>query len=265
MIEGDVMKTEQSYRRLMQALLDMKKNFEEQIRNFEDQLHHLGQDLVRQNIDELRNIFEEKKAALTECTRRIDRRILDCVAQVEEYRRLYADLKALSERLHALGADSVELPEPIAADRLGALMEARLAKLGAESGRALELAGAQAKTGALSQEAAQAIELEASDAVTGAPPRQGDGAVPAGDRTATVPAGFFERMTQAATEAMGPMAPRVIREKLSRLGEAREAFPVAKLETLVESVGQEILNETMRRGFQDRMLQEIRALRTVRG
>ncbi len=71
---------------------------------------------------------------------------------------------------------------------------------------------------------------------------------------------FFERMTRAATEAMGPMANLILVDQISELGESRNAFPQAKLAELIQRVSGEILNETMRARFQKAMISEITTL-----
>jgi hypothetical protein len=86
------------------------------------------------------------------------------------------------------------------------------------------------------------------------------------DRNAagTVPPEFFEYMTRIAIAAMGPMAPLVLQDQMSALGEPRESFPRPKLKELIELVSREILNETMRFRFQEMMFQELEALNTAR-
>ena len=74
---------------------------------------------------------------------------------------------------------------------------------------------------------------------------------------------FFDRMTRAATEAMGPMANRILGDQISALGESRNAFPQAKLAELILRVSGEILNETMRARFQKTMITEIATLKTM--
>jgi general secretion pathway protein A len=74
---------------------------------------------------------------------------------------------------------------------------------------------------------------------------------------------FFERMTHAATEAMGPMADRILGDQISALGESRDAFPQGKLAELILRVSGKILNETMRARFQTKMIHEIAALKAV--
>lgn len=74
---------------------------------------------------------------------------------------------------------------------------------------------------------------------------------------------FFDRMTHAATEAMGPMANRILGDQISALGESRHAFPQAKLAELILRVSGEILNETIRARFQKTMIREIATLKTM--
>jgi hypothetical protein len=74
---------------------------------------------------------------------------------------------------------------------------------------------------------------------------------------------FFDRMTHAATEAMGPMANRILGDQISALGESRHAFPQGKLAELILRVSGEILNETMRTHFQTKMIREIATLKTM--
>jgi general secretion pathway protein A len=74
---------------------------------------------------------------------------------------------------------------------------------------------------------------------------------------------FFDRMTRAATEAMGPMANHIVVDQISALGESRQAFPQGKLAELILRVSVEILNESMRDNFQRTMVREIASLQTM--
>ena len=74
---------------------------------------------------------------------------------------------------------------------------------------------------------------------------------------------FFERMTHAATEAMGPIADRILSDQISALGESRDAFPLGKLAELILRVSGKILNETMRARFQTKMIHEIATLKAI--
>jgi general secretion pathway protein A len=66
----------------------------------------------------------------------------------------------------------------------------------------------------------------------------------------TVPQTVLTAITQALTEAMGPMALFVLRDAINSLGESENNFPKAKLTTLVRAVSHEIVDDTMRSDFQ---------------
>ena len=68
---------------------------------------------------------------------------------------------------------------------------------------------------------------------------------------------FLERLVTKLTEAMGPMAPLVLRDHVLAVGECSDALPKAKLEQLVKRVSQEILVDSIRQRFEQEMLKEI--------
>jgi general secretion pathway protein A len=68
--------------------------------------------------------------------------------------------------------------------------------------------------------------------------------------TGTVPATVLTAIGEALTEAIGPMAPLVLRDVIRFLGESENHFPKAKLATLVSSVSQEIVDDSMRSDFE---------------
>jgi general secretion pathway protein A len=78
--------------------------------------------------------------------------------------------------------------------------------------------------------------------------------------TAIVPANFLNALVAALTDAMGPMSRIVLRDQIKGLGESSERFPHAKVEMLLESVSQEILDEGMRAQFRHQMLDQMRTL-----
>jgi general secretion pathway protein A len=75
-----------------------------------------------------------------------------------------------------------------------------------------------------------------------------------------VPSQFFDGMIHALTEAMGPMAPLVVREQLAALGNSSTTFSAATLEKLVELVSREILDDLLKTAFKERMSAAIGAL-----
>jgi capsular exopolysaccharide synthesis family protein len=60
---------------------------------------------------------------------------------------------------------------------------------------------------------------------------------------------FFDYMTAELFKAAGPMASRIIRDQVRRLGESMESFPKSRLEELIERICTEILNQEMQKGF----------------
>src|SRR5207253_4548970 len=45
---------------------------------------------------------------------------------------------------------------------------------------------------------------------------------------------FFNSMTRALTEAMGPMAPLVVKDQIAKLGESKARFPMTRLPDLMQ-------------------------------
>jgi hypothetical protein len=71
------------------------------------------------------------------------------------------------------------------------------------------------------------------------------------------PSVFLERVVTKLTEAMGPMAPLVLREHILALGESSDSFPKARLEELAKQVSREILDDYHRQRFEKEMVKEI--------
>jgi general secretion pathway protein A len=86
---------------------------------------------------------------------------------------------------------------------------------------------------------------------------------PARLTTDTVPQSFWDMLTRALTEAMGPMAPLVIRDQLATLGNPSTNLPKASLEKLVELVSREILDDLLKIGFKERMSAAIGTLNST--
>ena len=75
-----------------------------------------------------------------------------------------------------------------------------------------------------------------------------------------VPSQFFESMVRALTEAMGPMAFLVVRDRVAAMGESHDAFPKHRLGQLVDETSGEILSESMKGRFQELMSKEIQTI-----
>jgi hypothetical protein len=77
-----------------------------------------------------------------------------------------------------------------------------------------------------------------------------------------VPREFFDHMTSELRVAAGPMASIIIHDQIALLGESLETFPKSRLKELFERICVEILDQTLKREFQQRMSSEIRSLKT---
>jgi hypothetical protein len=83
------------------------------------------------------------------------------------------------------------------------------------------------------------------------------------EKSNVVTAKILDSLVGALTEAMGPMAPFVVRDQAAALGERLEAFPQSRLAELVESASREILEESLRLRFQRTMSEEIETMNSV--
>ncbi|MGH7826652.1 MAG: GumC family protein [Candidatus Binatia bacterium] len=75
-----------------------------------------------------------------------------------------------------------------------------------------------------------------------------------------VPKTFLDDMVLKLGEAVGPMAPLIVRDQIAFLGESRESFPKDRLNELLERVGKEILDDKLRFLFQRSMQDNVQAL-----
>ncbi|MGH7768804.1 MAG: ExeA family protein [Candidatus Binatia bacterium] len=78
------------------------------------------------------------------------------------------------------------------------------------------------------------------------------------------PAWFLDSLIALLTEAMGPMAPFVVRDRVSALGEELENFPKSRLVELVESASGEILEQSLKIRFQQMMSKEIETMNSAK-
>src|SRR3970040_1371094 len=88
----DLMKEEQSYERLLQALQDMKTEIAKQIRPVEEQI-------IQANVDHLRQTFNQEGRRLNKCLEDIDDNILACRQYLQDYERIRSSLDGFNEKL----------------------------------------------------------------------------------------------------------------------------------------------------------------------
>ncbi|HEV8725261.1 MAG TPA: polysaccharide biosynthesis tyrosine autokinase [Candidatus Binatia bacterium] len=71
---------------------------------------------------------------------------------------------------------------------------------------------------------------------------------------------FFDRMSAALSEALGPRAFAVIADQVADFRESMDSFPISRLWELAQRVSQEILDQAVKARFLKTMSQEIHAL-----
>jgi Domain of unknown function (DUF4388) len=101
------------------------------------------------------------------------------------------------------------------------------------------------------------IELAAA----GAPSKQPIGEPVKAAPADAVPQGFFDRMVHGLAEVSGPIASVVVRDQIAALGATEETFPKSRIPELVDSVSQVIPDKRLKARFQQRMNEEMRALK----
>jgi chromosome segregation ATPase len=115
----DLMREEQSYECLLQALQDMRNEIAKQIRPVEEQI-------IQANVDHLRQTFAQESRRLSKCLEEIDDNILACRQYLQEYERIRSSLYGLNEKLAQLGAESVQIPDGLPTSDLGEIVRQRI-------------------------------------------------------------------------------------------------------------------------------------------
>ena len=71
---------------------------------------------------------------------------------------------------------------------------------------------------------------------------------------------FFDELEQVLVQYIGPVAPYIIEDVLTDLGEDKENFEHEKVPLLIETLSREITDDKKRVDFQKDMLERIRTL-----
>jgi len=69
---------------------------------------------------------------------------------------------------------------------------------------------------------------------------------------------FFNLMLSNLTDALGPIAPIVLRDRIAELGETEDAFPKKRLGELLELVSQEISDNALKKRFVETLADDLR-------
>lgn len=115
----ELMREEQSYERLLQALQDMKNEIAKQIRPVEEQI-------IQANAEHLRQTFGQESRRLAKCMEEIDDNILACRQYLQDYDRIRSGLNGLNEKLQQLGAEAIQLPDSLPTTDLGEVVRQRI-------------------------------------------------------------------------------------------------------------------------------------------
>jgi primosomal protein N'' len=118
----DLMREEQSYERLLQALQDMKSEIAKQIRPVEEQI-------IQANVDHLRQTFQQESRKLSKCLEEIDDNILACRQYLQDYEQIRSSLYGLNEKLIQLGAESIQIPDGLPTNDVGEIVRQRIESL----------------------------------------------------------------------------------------------------------------------------------------
>lgn len=111
----------ESVERLMDIILQMKIN-----------MVHISETVYQQTREireQLEAIFEDEKKALELCLSGIDDKLKECAVHVEDYKRLYANLAMMHERLVKLGAEPAAMPCALPKDRIEGVVAWRIEEL----------------------------------------------------------------------------------------------------------------------------------------
>lgn len=115
----DLMREEQSYERLLQALQDMKSEIAKQIRPVEEQI-------IQANVEHLRQTFSQESRRLAKCLEEVDDHILACRQYLQDYERVRNTLHNLNEKIAQLGAQSIQVPDGLPTTDLGEIVRQRI-------------------------------------------------------------------------------------------------------------------------------------------
>lgn len=115
----ELMREEQSYERLLQALQDMKSEIAKQIRPVEEQI-------IQANVEHLRQTFSQESRKLSKCLEEIDDNILACRQYLQDYERIRSSLYALNEKIAQLGAQSIQVPDGLPTTDVGEIVRQRI-------------------------------------------------------------------------------------------------------------------------------------------
>jgi len=121
-IDESLVQKENSFERLLQALLDMKRDIQTRIRPIEEEI-------VQVNVKNLTEKYENQKIKLGEALDTIDQTILDCGKLIETSKTFHLELADLNEKLSHLGASPLPIQNSPRDGDIGELIRQRIEHL----------------------------------------------------------------------------------------------------------------------------------------
>jgi hypothetical protein len=116
-------KTQEAIDKAFEALFEIKTYLERQVQSLDEQIRQA-------RLERLESSFQETREALAECLDGTDQQLIKLSVYVEEYQRLYAKLKELSEKqIPESGGAAPAMPEAMQGDSLEAILIARIDRL----------------------------------------------------------------------------------------------------------------------------------------
>jgi hypothetical protein len=146
-------------------------------------------------------------------------------------------------------------------DPLGSFPKAKLEELARELGKEISNDDHRRKFEKELAEEIQKHGLQLNGGVSDKHIAKGDGTTKPPKKELHNAQEFLRIMSAKLTEAMGPIAPLILRERIVALSESAEAFNRGKIEELIIQISIEISNESTRRRFQKEMAIEIQKLK----
>lgn len=116
------MESEPTYNAVFQALVDIKNALDEK-------LNLLDERIRRAQLECVEHAFEQHQSAFAECLDGIDQQLIGLSVYVDEYRRLYASLHDLNEKISEFGGVPRAMPERVSDDDMPAILTARIGHL----------------------------------------------------------------------------------------------------------------------------------------
>ncbi len=119
------MEREEVFDQLLKAVLAMRQKLEQQVQIVDAQI-------LQARLEHLRELLDRQQKELADWLSEIDQSLIDCGAYIQEYRRLYAEVSALSGRISRLAGASPPMSVPLPAESIEETIIARIQHLRAE-------------------------------------------------------------------------------------------------------------------------------------